>query len=75
MAHLRGRYERQTTLNQAIAKIDKEIDEFTRRCEILKGSSYITTYTQSREMLSFYSSRRRYLLRRLITIQIKEFIR
>lgn len=75
MGRLTSRYDQQTTLNYAIAKIDLYIEIEMKRLRWYTGTSYLTAYNQAWEMLSFYRSRRRVLLRRLIQLQIKEFKR
>lgn len=64
-------FDHQITLNQRIAVIDRSIIQYIARLQFAKDSEY----DEFREMLSFYSSRRRWLLKRLLKVQLKQFIR
>lgn len=68
-------FDRQITLNQRISVVDSEIMISVALCERFKEQRTQHHYDEAREMLSFWMSRRRWLLSRLLKIQLKQFKR
>ena len=67
--------DRQITLNVRIKKADEEFSISTALCEKFRKDGNEYHYDQARELLTFWSARRRWLIQRLIKVQLKEFIR